>query len=182
MSVLSHLEWCNTWLVFHVFVTFSVHGNFCNSRMNPSIRPSLRPSIRVNTLLHAVVTSDLCRQTFVWWPCIHCKFNVTSEICKPSKEMFTWLPWIGTDVRKRSFQSLTHGKCLMTLPTLSMDYMEDIDGSVQDCSISIANALEILQSCTKPSMVIRDVSVADLCNHSWPSPCAPRTASLMVAS
>ena len=26
-----------------------------------------------------------------------------------------------------------------------------IDGSVQDCSISIANAMEILQSCTKPS-------------------------------
>ena len=30
-----------------------------------------------------------------------------------------------------------------------------INGSVQDCSISIANALEILQSCTKPS----------ICNH-----------------
>ena len=27
-----------------------------------------------------------------------------------------------------------------------------IDGSVQDCSISIANALEILQSCTNPSI------------------------------
>ena len=27
-----------------------------------------------------------------------------------------------------------------------------IDGLVQDCSISIANALEILQSCTKPSI------------------------------
>ena len=26
------------------------------------------------------------------------------------------------------------------------------DGLVQDCSISIANALEILQSCTKPSI------------------------------
>ena len=29
-----------------------------------------------------------------------------------------------------------------------------IDGLVQDCSISIANALEILQSCTKPSICI----------------------------
>ena len=27
-----------------------------------------------------------------------------------------------------------------------------IDGLVQDCSISIANALEILQSCIKPSI------------------------------
>ena len=33
------------------------------------------------------------------------------------------------------------------------DYYDDahyIDGSVQDCSISIANTLEILQSFTKP--------------------------------
>ena len=30
--------------------------------------------------------------------------------------------------------------------------MDHIDGSVQDCSISIANALEILQSCTEPSI------------------------------
>ena len=29
---------------------------------------------------------------------------------------------------------------------------DDIDGLVQVCSISIANALEILQSCTKPSI------------------------------
>ena len=28
----------------------------------------------------------------------------------------------------------------------------DIDGLVQDCSNSIANALELLQSCTKPSI------------------------------
>ena len=32
--------------------------------------------------------------------------------------------------------------------------MVDIDGLVQDCSISTANALEILQSCTKPSIYI----------------------------
>ena len=30
--------------------------------------------------------------------------------------------------------------------------LHDIDGLAQDCSISIANAMEILQSCTKPSM------------------------------
>ena len=28
--------------------------------------------------------------------------------------------------------------------------MSNIDGLVQDCSNSIANALELLQSCTKP--------------------------------
>ena len=31
-------------------------------------------------------------------------------------------------------------------------YNYNIDGLVQDCRISIANALEILQSCTKPSI------------------------------
>ena len=30
--------------------------------------------------------------------------------------------------------------------------MHDIDGLVQDCSNSIANALELLQFCTKPSI------------------------------
>ena len=31
------------------------------------------------------------------------------------------------------------------------DDNEQIDGLVQDCSNGIANALELLQSCTKPS-------------------------------
>ena len=34
-------------------------------------------------------------------------------------------------------------------------HLADIDGLVQYCSISIANALDILQSCTKPSMYFR---------------------------
>ena len=33
----------------------------------------------------------------------------------------------------------------------TVEYMP-IDGLVQDCSNSIANTLELLQSCTKPSM------------------------------
>ena len=36
--------------------------------------------------------------------------------------------------------------------------MLDIDGLVQDCSISIANALEIMQSCTKPLIYFIDNS------------------------
>ena len=39
---------------------------------------------------------------------------------------------------------------------------EHSDDLVQDCSISIANALEILQSCTKPSMhSMQDLSCQD---------------------
>ena len=33
-------------------------------------------------------------------------------------------------------------------------YVSHIYGLAQDCSISIANAVEILQSCTKPSLYI----------------------------
>ena len=36
-----------------------------------------------------------------------------------------------------------------------------VDGLVQDCSISIANALEILQSCTKPSIYTKDYELAN---------------------
>ena len=37
--------------------------------------------------------------------------------------------------------------------TLEAVYLKDyIDGLVQDCSNSIANALELLQSCTEPSL------------------------------
>ena len=35
---------------------------------------------------------------------------------------------------------------------------EYIDGLVQDCSNSIANALELLQSCTKPSICFMSLS------------------------
>ena len=35
-------------------------------------------------------------------------------------------------------------------------YIKYIDGLVQDCSISSANALEILQPCTKPSMLVKN--------------------------
>ena len=41
---------------------------------------------------------------------------------------------------------------LLSTFIISMQYIYNIDGSVQDCSSSIANALELLQSCTKPSI------------------------------
>ena len=43
-----------------------------------------------------------------------------------------------------------------------------IDGSVQDCSISTANALEILQSCTKPSIYAPCYSLCDRYNPPRP--------------
>ena len=38
------------------------------------------------------------------------------------------------------------------------------DGLVQDCSNSIANALDLLQSCTKPSMVLT-ITVTSHAHH-----------------
>ena len=47
--------------------------------------------------------------------------------------------------------------------------MEDrdlyIDGLVQDCSNSIADALELLQSCTKPSICISCIVNAIVADH-----------------
>ena len=46
----------------------------------------------------------------------------------------------------------------MSLPIHALDTYSYIDGLVQDWCISIANALEILQSCTKQSMGTQLVS------------------------
>ena len=42
----------------------------------------------------------------------------------------------------------------VSLSYAQQNNIHDIDGLVQDCSISIANILEILQSCTKPSIYV----------------------------
>ena len=36
----------------------------------------------------------------------------------------------------------------------AFNFQYDTDGLVQDCSNSFANALELLQSCTKPSIYL----------------------------
>ena len=47
----------------------------------------------------------------------------------------------------------------MITPTVRSMYTYPIDGLVQDCSISIANALEILQACTNPSLCVNVCNV-----------------------
>ena len=45
---------------------------------------------------------------------------------------------------------------ILQMPTFKPDSgRRHINGLVQDCSYSIANALELLQSCTKPSIYRR---------------------------
>ena len=51
--------------------------------------------------------------------------------------------WRGTQIKKKTNTFDSSG--------ITMKY--HFDGLVQDCSNSIANALELLQSCTKPSIL-----------------------------
>ena len=66
--------------------------------------------------------------------------------------------WLGVDRTamgsiSRGFASLLHSLNWWRMPKLTLWtlHFNLIDGLVQDCSISISNALEILQSGTKPS-------------------------------
>ena len=63
-----------------------------------------------------------------------------------SSEMFTGIHL--RTISQEMLMNLTRNMCSEI--TLSNYY--HIDGFVQDCSNSIANALELLQSCTKPSI------------------------------
>ena len=57
---------------------------------------------------------------------------------------------ISNRYQQHSTAEQTNWGSIPELAPLTSIVKEYIDGSVQDCSISIANAMEILQSCTKP--------------------------------
>ena len=66
--------------------------------------------------------------------------NTESHKMEMNKCVFNWkLKWVGV-------QAGTFNKTHMVI------HVYYADGLLQECSISIANALEILQSCNKPSM------------------------------
>ena len=50
---------------------------------------------------------------------------------------------------------LTHCGLVMPYDQMGVSPSYDLNGLVQDCSNSIANALELFQSCTKPSIWTR---------------------------
>ena len=54
----------------------------------------------------------------------------------------------GTTVLHRVINKINH----LSHNVSSSDFVWYIDGLVQDCSNSIANTLELLQSCSKPSI------------------------------
>ena len=73
----------------------------------------------------------------------------------------------------RSGWSLTeHGRCY-ECSRYPMGYFYHVDGLVQDCSNSSALAVELLQSCTKPSMYLKkDKRNVTICRYSvWKKIC-----------
>ena len=56
--------------------------------------------------------------------------------------------WDHRNIRVADNEPYSHTVYIMTVSIY-------IDGLVQDCSSSIANALELLQSCTKPSYIVK---------------------------
>ena len=64
---------------------------------------------------------------------------------------------------------------LMTSCKAAVTLLLYIDGLVQDCSNSIANALELLQSCTKPSIWYAYVCIICVCVCKWSPPTPGQT-------
>ena len=55
----------------------------------------------------------------------------------------------------------------VTLQCFEWVFMYRIDGFVQDCSNSVANALELLQSCAKPLILASAWQVSEVCTAWW---------------
>ena len=74
----------------------------------------------------------------------------TCWVCGPD---YDELDPVGAIIEAMAFMAYS-GRCKMFLifhTLIMVNEMIKIDGLVHDCSNSIANALELLQSCTKPS-------------------------------
>ena len=80
-------------------------------------------------------------------------------------------PWMKISMSWLQFD----GKLFPVFPAL-IQTNHHVDGLVQDCSNFIANALELLQSCTEPSMWSNDVLVYCVIRHRWGHSCDVRAA------
>ena len=77
----------------------------------------------------------------------------------------------GTVIMRHSTSGFVQMICYLLCVAMGQYYAHHIDGLVQDCSNSIANTLELLQSCTKPSISSRVISLPlvqlTLMNQHW---------------
>ena len=84
-------------------------------------------------------------------------FSELTQDCRNSTAICHLVPADYNDTIVNNTESIS--KQLFITPLTSP--AQHIDGSVQDCSNSIANALELLQSCGKPS-ICRDIDNSTL--------------------
>ena len=94
------------------------------------------------------ITGPLCRESIggLWI------YSRASSLTTGAPDMCVWKdvpPQIVLCSLKLPFRRCIRSTLQIVGCTVVVSY---IDGLVQDCSNSIANALELLQSCTKPSM------------------------------
>ena len=78
--------------------------------------------------------------------CLMRDFTNLNRIYKMSDESWKFFGYI------THYSTVATDGLVLKQQTISIDSGDYIDGLVQDCSNSIANALELLQSCTKPSI------------------------------
>ena len=102
----------------------SKHHVACNMWKSHRYKHSYRTIYNINMCMYHIIIADL---SYHYQKCIHIYIYIEHN--------FLW--------KKRTS---------MVIVSTSIIAKHHIDGWVQDCSDSIANTLELLQSCTKPSI------------------------------
>ena len=96
-------------------------------------------------------SSRWCHYLFTW--CIWITEDSCGNYHSWDKWIFQWFYYLQNKFSYAGTFILNQGSgILAAYDTLMMYWKWHVDGSLQDCGISWALAMEILQSCTKPSM------------------------------
>ena len=94
-------------------------------------------------------------------PSLWYSLHVTYYQCLLGWHFYVWYSLMYTSHKSASAIYMMLLFVLIVMPM----FMVDVSGLVQDCSNSIANALELLQSCTKPS--IYTMSMSSVMDQWW---------------
>ena len=157
------MHWSNCSLVLSPWCTpLIMHWSYCSLVLSPWCTPLIMHWSNCSLVLSpwctplimhwsycSLVLSPWCTPLIMHWS--YCSL-VLSPWCTPLIMHWSYCslvlsPWCTPLIMHWSYCSLVLShRCTHRLE------ITVVDGSVQDCSNSTANALELLQSCTKPSM------------------------------
>ena len=115
----------------------------------------IKYDILVYTWLHLWLDVNGCRC------CVELYISVLSVVIVGRLNIL----WYGIVVA--CWYQLTTGKLHWWIIKTTTCWWEYIDCLVEDCSISIANALELLRSCTKPSICIINDKICSRFGYVW---------------